>query len=156
MSRGIGELPGGRDAQARIGFARREVVFAGNKGRHTAKPPARSRPESSWSRNDHEDGGPTIQLPAAESRCTLRLPTPSVYASARAEFGRLPGGSRPIAATLASDGTMTARVSRVRVERARQLVLVHSSTVMLPANALVGLAVTGDDYGKLATARPRR
>ena len=27
--------------------------------------------ESSWSR-DQEDGGPTIQLPAAESRCTLR------------------------------------------------------------------------------------
>ena len=27
---------------------------------------------SSWSRNDHEDGGPTIQLPAAEARCTLR------------------------------------------------------------------------------------
>jgi len=27
---------------------------------------------SSWSRNDHEDGGPTIQLPAAETRCTLR------------------------------------------------------------------------------------
>ena len=26
--------------------------------------------ESSWSR-DHEDGGPTIQLPAAEVRCTL-------------------------------------------------------------------------------------
>ena len=29
--------------------------------------------ESSWSR-DHEDGGPTIQLPAAEFRCTLRSP----------------------------------------------------------------------------------
>ena len=28
---------------------------------------------SSWSRNDHEDGGPTIQLPAAEARCTLRF-----------------------------------------------------------------------------------
>ena len=27
---------------------------------------------SSWSRSDHEDGGPTIQLPAAEARCTLR------------------------------------------------------------------------------------
>ena len=27
--------------------------------------------DSSWSR-DHEDGGPTIQLPAAEFRCTLR------------------------------------------------------------------------------------
>ena len=27
---------------------------------------------SSWSRNDHEDGGPTIQLPAADARCTLR------------------------------------------------------------------------------------
>jgi hypothetical protein len=27
---------------------------------------------SSWSRNDHEDGGPTIPLPAAEARCTLR------------------------------------------------------------------------------------
>ena len=27
---------------------------------------------SSWSRDDHEDGGPTIQLPAAEARCTLR------------------------------------------------------------------------------------
>jgi hypothetical protein len=27
---------------------------------------------SSWSRNDHEDGGPTIQLPAAGARCTLR------------------------------------------------------------------------------------
>ena len=30
--------------------------------------------ESSWSR-DHEDGGPTIQLPAAEFRCTLRFRT---------------------------------------------------------------------------------
>jgi hypothetical protein len=29
--------------------------------------------ESSWSRDDHEDGGPTIQLPAAGARCTLRL-----------------------------------------------------------------------------------
>jgi hypothetical protein len=128
------------------------VVFAGNKGQRTAKPPARSQPESSWSRNDHEDGGPTIQLPAAESRCTLRLPTPisiRVHPSA-AEFGPLPGGSRPIAATLASDGTITARVSRVRVERARQLALVRSGTVMLPANALVGLAVTGHAYGKLA------
>jgi hypothetical protein len=27
---------------------------------------------SSWSRNDREDGGPTIQLPAADARCTLR------------------------------------------------------------------------------------
>jgi len=31
---------------------------------------------SSWCRNDdHEDGGPTIQLPAAEARCTLRSPS---------------------------------------------------------------------------------
>ena len=35
---------------------------------------------SSWSRNDHEDGGPTIQLPAAEARCTLRSQLRSVYA----------------------------------------------------------------------------
>jgi hypothetical protein len=49
----------------------------------------------------------------------------------RAEFGRLPGGSKPIAATLASDGTITARVSRVRVERARELVLVRSGTITL-------------------------
>jgi hypothetical protein len=27
---------------------------------------------SSRSRNDHEDGGPTIQLPAADAHCTLR------------------------------------------------------------------------------------
>ena len=27
---------------------------------------------SSWSRSDHEDGGPTIPLPAADARCTLR------------------------------------------------------------------------------------
>jgi hypothetical protein len=27
---------------------------------------------SSWSRNDHEDGGPTIPLPAADAHCTLR------------------------------------------------------------------------------------
>jgi hypothetical protein len=27
---------------------------------------------SSWSRDDHEDGGPTIQMPAAEARRTLR------------------------------------------------------------------------------------
>ena len=30
--------------------------------------------ESSWSR-DYEDGGPTIQMPAAEVRCTLRFRT---------------------------------------------------------------------------------
>jgi hypothetical protein len=27
---------------------------------------------SSWSRDDHEDGGPTIQLACSVSRCTLR------------------------------------------------------------------------------------
>lgn len=26
---------------------------------------------SSWSRDDHEDGGPTIRMPAADARCTL-------------------------------------------------------------------------------------
>jgi hypothetical protein len=36
--------------------------------------------ESSWSHNDQEDGGPTIQLPAAELRCTLRSELGLVYA----------------------------------------------------------------------------
>jgi hypothetical protein len=35
--------------------------------------------DSSWSREDHEDGGPTIQLPAAETRCTLVLERRTVY-----------------------------------------------------------------------------
>ena len=39
--------------------------------------------ESPWSR-DHEDGGPTIQLPAAEDRCTLLFSElRSVYADVR-------------------------------------------------------------------------
>jgi hypothetical protein len=39
---------------------------------------------SPWSRNDHEDGGPTIQLPAAEARCTLcSLSYRRVYVSQR-------------------------------------------------------------------------
>ena len=41
------------------------------------------QPASSWSHDDHEDGGPTIQLPAAEARCTLRSISQrySVYAA---------------------------------------------------------------------------
>ena len=34
---------------------------------------------SSWSRDDHEDGGPTIQLPAAEARRTLRSLSSAQY-----------------------------------------------------------------------------
>jgi hypothetical protein len=34
---------------------------------------------SSWSRNDHEDGGPTIQLPAAEKLHPSHVPTHTVY-----------------------------------------------------------------------------
>ena len=43
---------------------------------------------SSWSRNDHEDGGPTIQLPAAEAAAPFRRLTPDSIARHRQ-------GSRP-------------------------------------------------------------
>jgi hypothetical protein len=59
---------------------REQVVASGPHARSASGPltgPAQI--ESSWSR-DHEDGGPTIQLPAAEVRCTLRFRLRSVYA----------------------------------------------------------------------------
>lgn len=42
---------------------------------------------SSWSRDDHEDGGPTIQLPAADARCTLRSPSFDQYTRLRPAEG---------------------------------------------------------------------
>ena len=42
--------------------------------------------ESSWSRDDHEDGGPTIQLPAAEPAAPLA----SVYLQSQYIRRRMP------------------------------------------------------------------
>ena len=55
--------------------------------------------ESSWSRDDHEDGGPTIRLPAAEPAAPLTLSTcdrvyPQIYISTCTRRQRV-GGSSP-------------------------------------------------------------
>jgi hypothetical protein len=58
------------------------VGFARKQGRDDVRP-IRHRAwqlESSWfSQTDQEDGGPTIQLPAAGLRCTLRFPSSNQY-----------------------------------------------------------------------------
>ena len=73
---------------------------------------------SPWSRNDHEDGGPTIQLPAADARCTLRsLSCDQVYA-VRSAYWRV-STHESLAQSPCSAGAFD--VQNLRIEEAKRL-----------------------------------